>query len=151
MKKIILIIGIVIGVSIVTYAQHNKEHIKDIVYQFERDITPESIDIFLDSLVVNSIDSNRVCFISLFAYNNCDMGADEVFEVIKLTFLNDLVGKNVNVELLRERQPWLDEDFHMLHFIITHTENIEHLTLDINEGYIKNVSYWQENIITLSN
>jgi len=136
MKKIILIIGILIGLSIGISAQHNKEHIKDIVYQFEGEVT--------------SIDSSRVCFISLFAWNDCEMMAEDVFEVIKISFLNDLVGKNIIVSLVRDHRPWMDEDFYMLHFTFTHLENVEHLTLHVNEGSIKNVKYWEEILLTLS-
>ena len=150
MKKIILIIGILIGLAIGSSAQHNKDHIKDIVYQFEGEITQESIDILVDSLVINSIDSSRVCFISLFAWNDCEMMAEDVFEVIKISFLNDLVGKNIIVSLVRDHRPWMDEDFYMLHFTFTHLENVEHLTLHVNEGSIKNVKYWQEILLTLA-
>jgi hypothetical protein len=150
MKKIILIIGILIGLSIGSSAQHNKEHIKYIVYQFEGGVTQESINILVDSLVINSIDSSHVCFISLFAWNDCNMIAKDVFEVIKISFLNDLVGKNIIVSLVRDHRPWMDEDFYMLHFTFTHLENVEHLTLHINEGHINNVKYWQEVLLTLS-
>jgi len=150
MKKIILIIGILLGIWISSNAQHNKENVKDIVYQLNGEVTPNKVNILVNYLISNSIDSNRICLLSLSAYNNCDMGADEVFALVKQNFFTPLIDKNVNVELLRERQPWLDEDFYMLHFVITHTENIEHLTLDINEEYIKNVSYWQETILTFS-
>jgi hypothetical protein len=149
MKKIILIIGILIGLAIGSSAQHNKEHIKDIVYQFEGEITQESIDILLDSLVINSIDSSHVCFISLFAWNNCNMIAKDVFEVIKVAFLNDLVGKNIVISLKRDHTPWVEDDFHMLHFIFTHSANVEHLVLHVNEGHINNVYYWQEVLLTL--
>ena len=79
------------------------------------------------------------------------MSGVEVFTLVKQYFFTPLIGKKVIVEIHRDHQPWLDEDFHMLHFIITHNENVEHITLHINEGFIKNVKYWEENLITLSN
>ena len=128
-KKYIIVILTVCGFFTNGVAQHNKEHVKDIVFEFGGQVTEESITTFVDSLIANSIDSSHVCFISLFAWNNCDMIAKDVFEVVKIAFLNDLVGKNITVSIKRERQPWEEDDFYMIHFLFTHLENVEHLAL----------------------
>jgi|10_taG_2_1085330.scaffolds.fasta_scaffold09964_2 hypothetical protein len=150
MKKIILISGILIGVWMSSNAQSNTQNVKDIVYTLNGKVTQNNINTLVDSLISNSIDSNRVCLMSLSAWNNCEMSATEVFSLVKTFFFNNLIGKSITVDLVGEKQPWMDEDFHMLHFTLTHSENVEHLTLHINEGYIKNVKYWEENVLTLS-
>ena len=146
MKKGIIILISVFGLFLNSAAQHNKEHIKDLVYDFNGRVTAESLSALLDSLKLNSIDSNKICFISLFMYNDCTQGKDEVFAMLDALFLNELLGKTISVSLKRERKLWDDEDYYIVHFLFTHPENVEHLSLGINEGLIKNISYWKEQL-----
>tara|TARA_R110000824_G_scaffold258817_3_gene447722 strand:- start:1335 stop:1790 length:456 start_codon:yes stop_codon:yes gene_type:complete len=151
MKKILFTLTLLIGISLVSFSQHNKEHIENIVYDFGGEVTEESLNIFIDSLIANSIENDNVCFISLFASNKCDMIAADVFKLVQIGLLNDLVGEYIVVKIDRERQPWKEDDFYMYEFSFTSKNTTKFLALDINYGNIRNVYFWEDKTVGLSN
>ena len=144
LKKYVIVILITCGFFTNGMAQHNKEHVKDIIFDFGGSVTERSIDVFIDSLIANSIDNDNVCLISLFASNKCDMIAEEVFKLVRIGLLNDLVGKYIVVKIDRERQPWKEDDFYMYEFSFTSKSSTKFLALHINHGNIRNVCFWED-------
>lgn len=128
-----------------------KEKIVEHLYGLNEVVTQSSIEKLLLDLEAISYDTS-MCFISLGEYNNCETGKSEVYPRL-MKYIDDLVGKDVKVELTRWNKPWDDENFYTLRFKLSYSNenesypvdiNFDTIILDINEDKIKTIIYARE-------
>lgn len=158
MKTLFLTLAILFGAFTLNAQDRvilNTEVKNQIVAQFdnfEGEVTQAKIDVLLTSLSDLSSESTDMCFTSLGKYNNCAEGARDVYATFS-GYIDDLIGKNVTVELIGWNKPWEDENFYTLKFKISYDNhnpdfpvdiNFDTVILDINNDKIKNITYGRE-------
>lgn len=154
-KSIFLISILLLGVSSVTAQKvvvlnpDFKNQIMNHFDNFEGIVTQSKIDDLLAGLTALSTDSNIMCYTNLFHHNKCKENADTVYHRVN-KYIDDLIDKTVKVNLVKFKQPWLDENFYVLRFEINYLDrhndssirkNFDTIVLDINNDKIINVIY----------
>ena len=93
-----------------------------------------------------------MCFISLDADNKCEGVKTEVYSDL-MVYMDDLIRKEVTVDLTKWNKPWGDENFYTLRFEIHYSNensdypvesNFDTLIIDVNEDRIKSIMYARE-------
>jgi hypothetical protein len=157
-KSIFLIFVMLLGASsvnaqkVVILNTDVKDQIVDHFKNFEGIVTQSKIDDLLVGLKSLSTDLNIMCYTNLFHHNKCIENADTVYYRVN-GYIDDLIDKTVEVNLVKFKQPWLDENFYVLRFKINYLDrhnnslirkNFDTIVLDIDNDKIINVIYARE-------
>lgn len=112
-------------------------------------VTQQKVDAFADSLYQITKEGNDRCFITLGETSDCSDTRDQFIARIK-KYVDDLIGKNVTIELNSKRKPWEDVDLYMFSFRISYENtnpnhpvsiNFDTVQLNVNEGLVTSATY----------
>lgn len=147
MKNLIITLLAILSLTSVLAQDYSvKDKIVNSFNNFEGTVTQESIDTLFSNL--KDLSSEQpMCFNTLGVYNNCDDYADSIF-IKAMVYIDDLIGKNVEVKLTKWNKPWDDENFYTLRFEIYYENtnpnfptnlNFDTFIIDVNNNKIQNV------------
>lgn len=138
MKSLRIIAGIclIFSFSFSSFTSHAKDEgvRSQIISHFnylQGKVTSTKIKTLFSGLIPLSSANADMCFISLDEYNDCQDKPTTLYDKL-YPYMDDLIGKEVSVKVVKSFKPWEDENYYTLAFRISYVNDNPEYPVDVN-------------------
>ncbi|UKN02566.1 hypothetical protein K6119_03425 [Paracrocinitomix mangrovi] len=132
MKSLILsILLLLFSISTTARDESVRTGIINAFNTFEGKVSTTKIKQLITRLTFFSSAEANMCFVSFDDYNDCQENAKTVYGKLYL-YVDDLVGKEVTVTVVKSHKAWEDEDYYSLAIKMSYVNDNPEYPVDVN-------------------